>query len=107
MKPARGVPGFAVIFISTLKGADPGYGETLARMKELGYQQPGFLGLESARGPDGRGITVVFYESAEAARAWGRHPEHRAAQQAGREKWYDNYEMYYANLVDGKAWSTK
>ena len=73
-------------------------------MEELGSQQPGFLGIESVRGADGKGITIAFYESEEAARNWGRHPEHRAVQQQGREQWYEGYEIYYAHVEKGRSW---
>ena len=36
------------------------------RMVELATGQPGFLGVESARGPDGIGITVSYWSSLEA-----------------------------------------
>jgi heme-degrading monooxygenase HmoA len=62
-------------------------------MEQLAREQPGFLGVESARGPDGLGITVSYWESAAAAAAWGRNAEHRLAQQLGREKWYERFTL--------------
>ena len=105
MQPSLPVPCFAVIFVSKLRAADEAYAETLVRMKELGTRQPGFLGIESARAADGKGVTVVFYDSAESAQAWARNPSHREAQHTGRKEWYEYYEMYYANVVSGRAWS--
>jgi heme-degrading monooxygenase HmoA len=98
------VPSFAVIFISQRTPGDNGYGEAAARMEELGSQQPGFLGIDSARGADGKGITVAFYESEEAARAWGRNPEHQATQRHGKENWYERFEIYYAQVERGREW---
>jgi heme-degrading monooxygenase HmoA len=34
---------------------------------------PGYLGLESARGPDGVGITVFYWTSEDAIANWKRH----------------------------------
>jgi heme-degrading monooxygenase HmoA len=84
-------PYHAVIFTSlrTEARADDGYAEAAARMEELARQQPGFLGLESARGPDGVGITISYWASLEAVAAWGRNTEHLLAQKFGREKWYE------------------
>jgi len=45
-----------VIFTSERTGGDNGCGEIAARMQELAAEQPGYLGVNSAR--DGLGITV-------------------------------------------------
>jgi heme-degrading monooxygenase HmoA len=85
---------YAVIF-TTLRRPQPGdgYAEMAARMDELARRQPGFLGVESARGDDGVGITISYWESLEAVRAWGRNAEHLLAQKLGREKWYETYTL--------------
>jgi len=87
-------PYFAVIFTSP-RSATPndGYSEAAARMEELARAQPGFLGVESARGDNGLGITISYWESMEAIAAWGRHAEHLMAQKGGREKWYESYTL--------------
>jgi len=60
-------------------------------MVALAARQPGFLGIESARGPDGLGITVSYWRDAESIRAWKAQGDHQAAQRAGRERWYRAY----------------
>ena len=82
-------PCYAVIFTSVRTEGDNGYGETANRMLELAQSMDGFLGVESAR--DGVGITVSYWESLDAIRAWQRHPEHLAAQKRGREAWYESF----------------
>ena len=87
-------PYYAVIFSSVRTDDANGYGDTADRMVELAHQQPGFLGVESARdsGNDGPlGITVSYWESLEAIRNWKRHAEHQLAQQTGRDRWYETY----------------
>ena len=91
-------PCFAVIFVSKRLPGDDGYGDAAARMQELGATQPGFLGIRSVRAADGQGITVVFYDSPDAASAWGRNPEHRDVQRQGRDRWYESYEIYYTKV---------
>jgi heme-degrading monooxygenase HmoA len=88
-------PYYAVIFTSLRceNGADDGYSETATRMEELARQQPGFLGVESARGSDGVGITISYWTSLEAVAAWGRNAEHLVAQRFGRAKWYESYTL--------------
>jgi len=87
-------PYYAVIFTSIRTGDADGYGITADRMVELAHQQPGFLGVESARetrddGPGG--ITVSYWESLDAIRTWKRQAEHQLAQQTGRDRWYEQY----------------
>src|SRR5262245_2268098 len=87
-------PYFAVVFTSVRTDADPGgYERTAERMLELAREQPGYLGVESARGDDGLGITVSYWDSLEAIRAWREHAEHAIAQQQGRNKWYSRYAL--------------
>ncbi|EJM47726.1 antibiotic biosynthesis monooxygenase family protein, partial [Pseudomonas sp. GM48] len=56
-------PYYAVIFTSVRTEGDMGYAEAAAQMLELAREQPGFLGVESARGDDGLGITVSYWAS--------------------------------------------
>ena len=68
------------------------------RMVELAAQQPGYLGAESVRGADGFGITVSYWESEAAIRAWRQQSEHVAAQELGIARWYDHYELRVAKV---------
>ena len=91
-------PYYAVIFTSTRTAVDEGYGDTSARMVELASGMPGFLGVESARGADGLGITVSYWESEDAIANWRRQAEHRIAQSSGRDKWYDEFATRVAKV---------
>jgi heme-degrading monooxygenase HmoA len=82
-------PYYAVIFTSLRTEDNNGYGDMAVEMDELAKQQPGFLGVESAR--EGLGITVSYWESLESIRNWKANARHLFAQQQGREKWYDHY----------------
>jgi len=92
-------PYWAVIFTS-LRDERPGdgYGQTADRMVELGSRQPGFLGLESARGSDRLGVTVSYWSSLEAIAAWKAVAEHEAAQRAGRARWYHAFATRVARV---------
>ena len=85
-------PYYAVIFTSTRTAVVDGYGEVADRMVELASKQPGFLGVESTRGPEGLGITVSYWSSLEAIAAWKANAEHRIAQSSGHRKWYAHFE---------------
>ncbi len=89
-------PYTAVIFTSVRSEDHDGYEQTAARMLDLASQQPGFLGVESAR--ESLGITVSYWATPEAAREWKRVAEHREAQRQGKEKWYRHYRVRIATV---------
>jgi heme-degrading monooxygenase HmoA len=91
-------PYYAVIFTSRRTVGDAGYDAMAARMAELGSRQDGFLGLESARGADGAGITVSYWRDETAIRAWKRDPEHQTAQRGGQQAWYADYTVRIAKV---------
>lgn len=94
-------PYYAVIFTSKRTEEDRGYEKTAARMLELAAQQPGFLGVESARGSDGLGITVSYWDSLEAIRNWRNHSEHERARETGRTVWYSDFKLRVARVERG------
>ena len=91
-------PYCAVIFTSVRTDVDEGYGETAEKMVKLASGQPGFLGVESARDPEGFGITVSYWKDEESIRDWKNHTAHLMAQQFGKEKWYRNYKIRLAKV---------
>lgn len=91
-------PYYAVIFSAQRTEGDNGYAETAARMDELVRRAPGFIAYESARGADGFGVTIAYFESEEAIRNWKQHSEHLEAQHRGRAKWYENYIVRVAKV---------
>ena len=88
-----GVGAYAVIFTSLRTEGDHGYAQTSDAMVALASQQEGYLGVESARGADGLGITVSYWRDLESIRRWKAHADHLAAQRAGRERWYRAYRV--------------
>ncbi len=82
-------------------------------MVELAAQQPGFLGMERARTPDGLGITVSYWSSEEAIAGWKAHAEHQLAQATGQRVWYSDYHLRVARVerdygkpaVQSQKWS--
>ncbi|NWA27209.1 antibiotic biosynthesis monooxygenase [Pseudomonas gingeri] len=84
-------PYYAVIFTSLRTEGDQGYAEAAQRMVELAGEQPGFLGMESARGEDGLGITVSYWNSEAAILAWKQHAEHSEIRERGRSTWYEAF----------------
>jgi heme-degrading monooxygenase HmoA len=91
-------PYYAVIFTSLRTEGDRGYGEMAARMQELGSKRDGFLGIESARGSDGLGITVSYWRDEASIVGWKQDEEHRKAQHAGQQTWYSDYRVRIAKV---------
>lgn len=80
------------IFRSRLRSeAIPEYEEMAARMYELASQIPGFVARKTFSAADGERVSIVEFETVEAHQAWREHPEHRKAQQLGRERFYAEY----------------
>ena len=95
---------FAVIFSSRTSGDQEGYSESSKRMEELVLNQEGYLGMESARGEDGRGITVSYWKDEESISRWKNNFEHREIQRLGREKWYSEYSLRVCKVVREYHW---
>lgn len=92
-------PYYAVIFTSLRTPVDENYGDMAAAMVALARQQPGFLGLDTARdAASGLGITVSYWRDAAAITAWKRHAEHLVAQRLGHQKWYELFSVHVARV---------
>ena len=90
-------PYYAVIFTSIRTDIEAGYGDTAVKMMQLAAQQPGFLGVESAR-EGALGITVSYWQDEASIQAWKNQMDHMAAQQAGQNKWYEQYHVRVAQV---------
>ena len=98
-------PYYAVIFSSRRRGGDgDGYAEAAERMDMLVREQPGFLGAESTRDEQGFGITVAYFDSEDAIRAWRDHGEHASTRAEGRARWYDGFAVRVAKVERAYEW---
>jgi len=79
--------------------AGPDYAPLADRMLSLAQAIPGFVSFKHYGAPDGERISVVEFASAEAARTWRDHPEHRAAQRRGRSEFYSWYRLQVCDQV--------
>jgi heme-degrading monooxygenase HmoA len=88
------------IFRSRLRpGVQGDYASLAERMSSLARTMPGYVSHKGFSAEDGERVTIVEFESEEAMRAWRMHPEHRAAQQIGRETFYEEYSVQVCELV--------
>jgi heme-degrading monooxygenase HmoA len=70
------------------------YAADAERMVTLAQSQPGFVSYRRYSSGDGEDVSISTWQNEAAALAWGRHPEHRAAQARGRAEFYQSYTMY-------------
>lgn len=92
-------PYHVVVFVShRADDGDPAYHDTFERLVELVSAQPGFLAYDTARGPNGLGVTVCYFAGTAAIEEWRTHPEHLLAQRAGRERWYTAYALHIGQI---------
>ena len=68
-------------------------------MLERARGMPGFLSYTSFRSDDGERCNIIEFESHEHLQAWREHPEHAAAQQRGRERFYEEYSLQVTEPV--------
>lgn len=82
-------PYYAVIFTSIQSDDTSGYSEMATKMVTLAAQQPGYLGIESAR--EETGITVSYWRDLESIKQWKNQAAHLEAQAIGKSRWYTDY----------------
>ncbi len=84
---------YAVIFSNRLRDPAPGYDDTKDRILALAEIQPGYLGHMAVRDADRMGVTVSYWESEDAIKAWKAQAEHATARRMGREKFYEWFRL--------------
>ena len=81
-----------MIFTAEMAADVTGYAAMAQRMNELVQEQPGYIG-KYHRMEGNREITISYWEDLDSVKAWKAHPEHRAAQEFGRSRWYVDYQV--------------
>lgn len=83
------------------------YAEHAVRMSELARSMPGYVEHKVFTAEDGERVTVVRFADAASHATWARHPEHVAAQGAGRASYYEEYSIAVATLERTHAWARR
>jgi heme-degrading monooxygenase HmoA len=86
-----------VIFRARLAQPDAGYAVAAARMRELAFAEFGCLGFHAVT-EGSEEIALSYWPDEDSIRRWREHPEHRLAQQAGRERWYASWSVQVAQV---------
>jgi len=95
-----------VIFRSRKSGIDPdAYNQTAAEMTQLVAAIPGYISHKTFHHADGETVTLGEFDSLDAVTAWRNHPSHRAAQEMGRQHWYESYELTICDIHSRRTFS--
>jgi heme-degrading monooxygenase HmoA len=74
------------------------YEELGSRMGEIVGAMPGFLGMDYAP-VEGGELLIARFDSHEALDGWREEPEHKLAQQLGRERFFSGYRIEVCEVV--------
>jgi heme-degrading monooxygenase HmoA len=97
-------PHIVTVFRSRLRPESVAeYHDTAKRMVELARAMPGFVDFKTFEADDGERVSVITFASLETERAWRDHPEHRRAQQIGRERLYASYDISVCELMSKRT----
>ena len=83
---------YAFILKAKIKRLDKQYGEITALIKRLAIEKYGCIDYIHCRDKH-KEIVISYWPSLTQIEAWQNDPRNHLAQQLGREKWYDSYEM--------------
>ena len=83
---------YVVIFKAKVRQFDEQYSQMAERMRELALTEFGCLEFNAVTEGD-QEIALSYWPSEEHIKAWKQHPEHLAAQQLGKQRWYESYSV--------------
>ena len=86
-------------------GAD--YQALDAELSEMVKSQDGFIDVKSFSAADGERLTVVWWRDEASLAEWRNQMRHREAQNTGRQKWYEYYDMDVATIVRSRSFVRK
>jgi heme-degrading monooxygenase HmoA len=93
-----------ILFRSKLRPeAGDDYGKMAQAMDAHARTFPGFLDVKAFKADDGERLTLVWWQDEETLRAWATDVKHRAAQNLGRDKWYEYYKIEVAQVIRTNA----
>jgi heme-degrading monooxygenase HmoA len=69
------------------------YALVAERLSALTHSIPGHVSHKTFAAEDGERVTIVEFETEEALQAWAAHPDHIAAKEKGRAKFYSEYRV--------------
>ena len=94
------------VFWSKLRDDVPAdYGSLAAELLELAQQVEGFVDYTSLTADNGDHLSIAIFETIEAEARWRENVAHRAAQQRGRDQFYEWYDVSVCEELHRHRWS--
>lgn len=78
-----------------------------AELEVLVRQNPGFVDVKSYTAADGERLTVVWWRDEASLTEWRNLMRHREAQNTGRQKWYEYYNVDVATITRSRSFVRK
>ncbi len=101
-------PSLIILFRSKLTDqAREDYQAMNAELEILVRQNPGFVDVKSYTAADGERLTVVWWLDEASLTEWRNLMRHREAQNTGRQKWYEYYNVEVATIVRSRSFVRK
>lgn len=99
------------IFRSRMKDLTPAereeYNADAARLMKIVGAMPGFISFREYESGDGESVGITEWASLEALAAWRDDPEHRKAQQRGRDLFYAEYNISICSPIHSYSFKHK
>ena len=79
--------------------AGAGFQETAQQLEARARAMPGFVDFKEFTAADGERVALITFASRDAHDAWRDEAEHRAAQERGRDQWYETYTIQVCEII--------
>ena len=95
------------VFRSRLRDDVPGrrYGTVAGELEAKAATMPGFVEFKEFVAADGERLALVTFDSGDTEVAWRDDPDHRAAQDEGRESFYSAYDVAVCEVQRRHHWT--
>lgn len=95
------------VFRSRLRDDVPGgrYTTVAGALEAKAATMPGYVEFKEFVAADGERLALVTFDSTEHEAAWRADADHRAAQQEGRDAFYDEYDVAVCEVQRRHTWS--
>ena len=75
------------------------FGSLTEKMGGIVSKMPGFLSVKDFSAQDREVVVIAEFDSLASVDTWKSHPQHRAVQKLGREKFFANYQIQVCDLI--------
>ncbi|MHC4270444.1 MAG: antibiotic biosynthesis monooxygenase family protein [Planctomycetota bacterium] len=81
------------------------FGKFEEKMIALGSSMPGFQEIKEFKADDGESMMLVTFQTRADMIGWRDHPDHKRAQQRGRERYFTKYDVKICEAIQHYSYS--